>query len=374
MPGVYIHIPFCKQACSYCNFHFSTSLSKKDAVLKSIVHEIKLQTQFPKGQMISSIYFGGGTPSLLSENDLFFLFEALHTQFRFDENIEITLEANPDDISQKNCLVWKKAGINRLSIGIQSFHDHHLKFMNRAHNAKESLDALSIVQSCGFDNVSCDLIFGIPASNQNEIEADLGIFQKYKIPHISAYALTLEEKTKWHHEVLKGRAPLPDDNTMESQFYFVMDYLHAHGYSQYEISNYALPGKEAVHNSRYWQGDTYLGLGPSAHSFTGKSRRWNVANNSLYLTGIDMGLIPFEEEILSSEDKYNEYVMTGLRTVRGVEKNVLQTDYPEFLDYFLHQVEEWIKSGHILKEKNHWILTRSGKILADKIASELFRV
>jgi oxygen-independent coproporphyrinogen-3 oxidase len=334
--------------------------------------EIHGQCQFPKGQEITSIYFGGGTPSLLNENDLDKLLSALKENFTWHPDIEFTLEANPDDIDTAHCRMWKKKGINRLSIGIQSFSEKHLMFMNRAHSKKQAMECIDIVQDEGFYNLTCDVIYGLPDSASVELEKDIEYLIHKNIPHISAYALTVEEKTLLHHQVKTKVVAEPDENIMEEQFFLLMDLLTSRGYEHYEISNFAKPGFHARHNSQYWQGDTYLGIGPSAHSFDGKVRRWNISNNALYMKSVQLGTISCEKETLHTDDQYNEYVMTGLRTIWGVNQEKLRVFGPSYEEYFLKGVNEFIQRGQIVKLGNTWTLTREGKLFADRIASQLF--
>lgn len=343
-------------------------------MIAAICQEMTLQTQYSRGMVITSIYLGGGTPSLLNEEELSILFEKLRLLFTWENDIEITLEANPDDISKEKCRLWKKTGINRLSIGIQSFWDRHLSFMRRAHTGQEAKNSISIAQDSGFENLSCDIIFGIPDSTSEEIEHDLVFFKEAKIPHISAYALTLEEKTIWHKLVRSGKSLLPSEVKMEEQFYQVFNILHQNGYEQYEISNYALPGFEAVHNTRYWMGDQYIGLGPSAHSYDGVRRRWNISNNTLYITAIERGTIPYEEEILSEKDVYNEMIMVRLRTKWGVDLSSIQKMGHQYFTYFNNKINTWQQKGMVIFREDSWILSNQGKIFADAIASDLFMI
>lgn len=343
-------------------------------MIAAICQEMTLQTQYSRGMVITSIYLGGGTPSLLNEEELSILFEKLRLLFTWENDIEITLEANPDDISKEKCRLWKKTGINRLSIGIQSFWDRHLSFMRRAHTGQEAKNSISIAQDSGFENLSCDIIFGIPDSTSEEIEHDLVFFKEAKIPHISAYALTLEEKTIWHKLVRSGKSLLPSEVKMEEQFYHVFNILHQNGYEQYEISNYALPGFEAVHNTRYWMGDQYIGLGPSAHSYDGVRRRWNISNNTLYITAIERGTIPYEEEILSEKDVYNEMIMVRLRTKWGVDLSSIQKMGHQYFTYFNNKINTWQQKGMVIFREDSWILSNQGKIFADAIASDLFMI
>ncbi|MFZ1706008.1 MAG: radical SAM family heme chaperone HemW [Saprospiraceae bacterium] len=374
MPGVYIHIPFCKQACTYCNFHFSTSLQQKTALIEALCLEMSLQSGFFATKNITSIYFGGGTPSILDKDDLQKLFDTLGFIFTWDKGIEITLEANPDDITEEKTKLWFSFGINRLSIGIQSFHESELAFMFRAHNRQQALKSIDIAQEHGFSNITCDLIYGVPESNLMSWEKNIDLLIDKNIPHISAYALTVEPKTVLHHNIKhKKIAPL-NDQMAEEQFLFLMKKLSNAGFDHYEISNFGKPGHHAVHNTRYWLGDYYLGLGPSAHSYKDNKRLWNVANNAKYIQSIKEGVIPNETEILSQNEQYNEYVMTGLRTMWGIDEAQISNMGKSFIDYFMQNIQTYIDSGHVVKNKRIYTLSLHGKLWADSIASDLFLV
>jgi oxygen-independent coproporphyrinogen-3 oxidase len=374
MPGVYIHIPFCKQACSYCNFHFSTNLSLKKKLVKSICEELRLQADFLPDKLLTSVYFGGGTPSLLDEEDLEKIFENLGQHFKWDDATEITLEANPDDITDDICKLWKKAGINRLSIGIQSFSEEELIFMNRAHNVKQAENSIKTAQIHGLTNLTCDLIYGVPGSTLQSLEKNIKILTDKGIPHISAYALTVEKKTLLSHQIKNKIVSAPDDKMTEQQYIFLMRALESFGFEHYEISNFALPGNMAIHNTSYWKGENYIGIGPSAHSYHQNTRFWNVSNNALYIKSIEQGIIPFEKEILSKADRYNEYIMTGLRTSFGVLQEKIATIDEEFSNYFVQQVKKHEDSGFVLEKNKVFTLSQKGKLFADRIASDLFWV
>lgn len=374
MPGVYIHVPFCKQACSYCNFHFSTSLKWKKPLVDALCKEIEMRAGFFKTKDITSIYFGGGTPSLLDEDDLVKIFKTLSNHFLWKDNTEITLEANPDDINREKCSVWSGFGINRLSIGIQSFHENELIFMNRAHNTTQALQCIDIAQDSGYSNLTCDLIYGIPGSTLEGWEKNIQILLQKNIPHISAYALTVENKTLYFKQIQKNIFPPPDDRAVEEQFNVLMAQLSASGYLHYEISNFAMPDSLAKHNTNYWLGDKYLGIGPSAHSYTGDKRMWNINNNVIYIKNIQENNLCFESENLTPENKYNEYIMTGLRTMWGVETAKIGNLGISFLDYFLNHIQPYITSGQVIKKNNVYRLSQQGKLFADRIASELFLV
>lgn len=374
MSGVYIHIPFCKQACTYCNFHFSTSLKYKDSLISAINKEIKYQQSFFQKNELTSIYFGGGSPSLLNEHDLDLIFEALAASFVWDKDIEITLEANPDDITKKMCDLWKKCGINRLSIGIQSFLEKDLKWMNRAHSADQASFCIPLVQDKGFQNLTCDLIYGIPDSDMAQWEKNIQKLLNFDIPHISSYALTVEEKTLLHHQVQNNKIKPADEKLVEQQFLFLVQKLENEGFDHYEISNFGRPGHYAVHNTSYWKGFPYLGIGPSAHSYQAGTRYWNVANNALYIKDIESGILPQESEVLSPADQYNEYVMTSLRTMWGVETKTLMGNHLAFAEWFLKQIKIPLERGLVENKKDTYILTNQGKLFADGVASDLFYI
>jgi len=378
LPGIYIHIPFCKQACNYCNFHFSTSLKQKDDLIGALVKEITLTPSLllhEKGEraIISTLYFGGGTPSILTADDLKKIFGALHKRFVFVSDIEITLEANPDDITDSKLHEWKAVGINRLSVGIQSFLEDELKWMNRAHTATESLVCIDKIKAAGFTNFSVDLIYGSPLLSDADWERNVKTVIEKNIPHISCYALTVEPKTALDKMIaLKKKAPV-DAEKQAQQFLLLIDWMQKAGYEHYEISNFAKPGLRSKHNSSYWSGLTYYGFGPSAHSFDGKSRRWNVANNALYIQSLQKNTIPFKEEILTEKQQLNEYIMTALRTMEGISISYINTKFGEKESYKLiaasHKYEN---TGKIKIENEKIILTTEGKLFADGIAADLF--
>jgi oxygen-independent coproporphyrinogen III oxidase len=370
---IYIHIPFCKQACHYCDFHFSTNLVQKEKMVESICQEIELKKKYLLHNSLESIYFGGGTPSLLTENDLEKIFQTIRSNFTISENAEITLEANPDDLSVINLAVFKKVGINRLSIGIQSFNENHLKFMNRAHNANEALNCVKYAQNAGFTNISIDLIYSIPSENHDILKQDLEIATKLGVNHISAYCLTIEPKTTFGYWVkTKKMAPM-DDNFASEQFEILVNSLAKNGFQQYEISNFARNNQISKHNSNYWFGTNYLGIGPSAHSFNGKSRQFNIANNSLYIKGIENCNPNFEIEILSEKDKTNEYLMTSLRTIWGTNLSKLhKISKGKFIAQNNEVLNKYIDKKWLLFSENTLKLSEKGKYFADLIASDLF--
>ncbi len=375
MAGIYIHIPFCKQACTYCNFHFSTSLQQKGNVIHALNKEISLTPYFDQAdEVIETIYIGGGTPSLLSTDELKSIFETLRHKFRISADAEITLEANPDDINATILNQWLFLGINRLSLGIQSFSSEELIWMNRAHNAAESINSIKMIQDAGFTNFSVDLIYGSPLSTDNDLKKNLAIIFKNQIPHISCYALTVEPKTVLHKMINSNRSLPVDAEKQANQFLLLMDQMKEHGYDHYEISNYAKPGMRSVHNSSYWQGKPYYGFGPSAHSFNGNNiRRWNISNNSLYVQSILKDQLNFEEEILTETEQINEYIMTSVRTGEGIDLAYINKKFgSSFYDILISGSTKFITTEKLKKENENLILTTAGKLFADGIAADLF--
>ena len=374
MAGIYIHIPFCKQACHYCNFHFSTSLRHRDEMVTAICKEIDLQKDFLTNKNLTTIYFGGGTPSLLETSEINQILERLSKNYSWENNIEITLEANPDDITTEKISKLRAGGVNRLSIGIQSFIDSELLASNRAHNSDESLKAVQICQDAGIDNLSIDIIYGMPGSTQDSWQYNIDKALELDVDHISSYALTVEPKTFLDHMVKKGRILLPKEMEVNKQYLQLIHSLTTAGYDHYEISNFAKPSKYAVHNTNYWMSVPYLGLGPSAHSYQPTFRQWNINNNAKYIKSISKGVIPSEREQTKYADQFNEYIMTRLRTMWGVDLNELNNRFSSELNNVQKNIAKYIKSQHVLLEDNHYRLTPKGKLLADGIASDLFLV
>lgn len=382
MAGIYFHIPFCSKACHYCNFHFSTSLHRKPEVLQAMLQQLQ-QRQLPTGVAlpthISSIYFGGGTPSLLSAAELAQLLAAVRQQFAVSADAEITLEANPDDIDAARLEQWLAMGINRLSMGVQSFHDDDLRWMNRAHRASQSLAAIHAARAAGFHNFSIDLIYGVPGMSMERWQHNVEQAMALQVPHLSCYALTVEEKTALHHFVQKGKVAPMDDALQARHFEALMQWTAAQGYEHYEISNYALPGNRSRHNSSYWQGQPYWGIGPSAHSFDGQHTRWwNIANNSEYIRLLQAGAPAYEVEVLSPVQRMNETIMTLLRTSEGLPV-ALEVQQIGGYTYPAHQwasakdyLHEFMQHGWVTLHRNMLQLTNSGKLYADHIASALF--
>ena len=372
MSGIYIHIPFCRKACHYCNFHFSTTHHQIEPMMAAIEKEAVLQKDY-LSEPIETIYFGGGTPSLLSIHQLQKVMEILQSEYQIAVNAEITIETNPDDFEEEKLEAWKKMGINRLSIGIQSFFEADLQWMNRAHNASQADSCIRMAKDAGFDNITIDLIYGTPTLTDEAWKENVDKALSLGIDHISCYALTVEPKTGLEKMIQQKKIEAVDPDKQARHFSLLMQWLAEAGFDHYEISNFSKPGKKSKHNSNYWNGVDYLGLGPSAHSFNGRSRQWNIANNALYIQSLAKDQVPFELEILSSMEQLNEYIMTSLRTMEGLS---LETVSRKWSEKELHQIIEIaqkpILQGYmILKDKN-LILTNAGKLMADGIASDLF--
>lgn len=373
MAGIYFHIPFCKKACHYCNFFFTTSTRFREKLVPALIEEMDLRPKYIAGQRIHSIYFGGGTPSVLPASDIQRLIHAVHDRYEVDENVEITIEANPDDLTHDYLLSLRDTEINRLSIGIQSFHDAELKWMNRAHDAKEAQQSLELCKKLNFDRFSLDLIFGIPKSNDERWMKNMKKALSFEPDHVSCYALTVEEKTAYHKHISQGKSLAPADELTERQFYQCHDYLEEHGYEHYEISNYSLPGARSKHNSSYWSGTPYLGLGPAAHSFDGINRGWNVAHMVQYLDGIENKTSPFTVEKLSVVDRYNEYVMTSIRRIEGISIPLIESNHKPLASHFKESLQS-IAPEYIIKDKDTVRLSRQGLLFADFVGSMLFKV
>ncbi len=371
MAGLYIHIPFCKKACNYCDFHFSTQLNNKSDLIKAICKEIKIKKNYLKDNLLTSIYFGGGTPSLLTENELDEIFNFIKQNFIFENNIEITFEANPDDINLNNLKAWQKNGVNRLSIGLQSFNNEELLWMNRAHNAQESERSVKLAQDIGFKNITIDLIFGSKFQTLQSWENTLQKAINLNTQHISSYNLTIEQKTVLGLKHSKGQEPAISDDLSGKQFILMTDILKAAKFIHYEISNFGKESYFAIHNSNYWLGKHYIGIGPSAHSYNGETRQWNIKNNSQYISKLNNDETFFEIEKLTSQNKYNEYVLTRLRTIWGCNIKEIETLFGKKIG--LHFLNEIKKQINFIEEKNGiFILNAKGKLLADGIAADLF--
>lgn len=373
MAGIYLHIPFCKKACHYCNFHFSTSLQLRGDMVDAIAAEAVLQRGYLQGQPISTVYFGGGTPSLVGPGAIQRLLDTLRAHYNVLPDAEITLEANPDDLTPDSLRAFRATGVNRLSIGVQSFFEEDLKWMNRAHHAAQSVDCLKEARAAGFSNFSIDLIYGGPTLTDERWEANIRQAIDLNIPHLSCYALTVEPGTALDHFIQHHKIPPIDPDRAAKHFGILMEALEKAGYEHYEISNFALPGMRSRHNSSYWQGKHYLGLGPSAHSFNGASRQWNVANNPLYIQSIKKETVPFEIEMLSPSMTLNEHIMISLRTEAGCGLAAVEERFgADKRSQLLAASREFIRKGWMQQTDDRLTLTREGKFFADGIAAALF--
>lgn len=373
---IYFHIPFCKQACHYCDFHFSTSLKYKEDILTAMHKELELRAHYLEDKNISSIYFGGGTPSILEAADIQKLIDKVDKLFNIENNAEITLEANPDDLNNEKIVDLRKTSINRFSIGIQSFFEEDLKWMNRAHNAQEADSSIKRVQDADYQNITCDLIYGYPLLSNEKWNFNMQKLIELEIPHISSYNMTVESKTALAHFIKQGITKPISDAQGEEQMIMLIETLTSNNYQHYEISNFAKEGHYAKHNTNYWKGKQYLGIGPSAHSYNGNSRSWNINNNAKYSQGINNGHPTLEEENLTVEDRFNEYIMTSLRTVWGVNIQKIEKDFGyDYVQHFKKEIEPFLNSGEVEIQKDQaYILTSKGKLIADRIASDLFIV
>ena len=374
MSNLYFHYPFCKQACHYCNFHFSTNSKNKDTLWETMKMELVLRFK-EISEPIESIYFGGGSPSLLSPKAIEDLIKLIKLHFKLEDHLEVTLEVNPDDVTADYLSGLKKAGINRLSLGVQSFIDKVLVLMNRAHNNSQSLNALEIISKT-FTNYSLDLIYGMPYSSLAEWEENLETALGFNPPHISAYALTVEEKTALYHNVKKGEVVLLPEEAVEKQYQLMVQKLESLGYINYEFSNFGKPEFFSRNNQNYWQGKSYVGIGPAAHSFDGKNiRKWNASNNQLYINSIKEGKLPFEEEQLTLKDRYNEYLMTGLRTTHGNSLLHVQENFGDRYGMYLEeQAARHLSENFFFWDGDHLKVTAKAKFLTDGLASDLFMV
>lgn len=373
MASLYIHIPFCKQACNYCNFHFSTQLQYAAEMINSITLEMKLRKHELPDEPLQSIYVGGGTPSILGDVLLHQLFNDIYTTFKVEPNAEITIESNPDDITPEKLNAIKQTPVNRFSMGVQSFFDEDLKWMNRAHKANEAEKSIKLIQDFGFNKISIDLIYGGPTLSNENWTKNLSKINELGLNHVSAYCLTVEPQTALHHHINKGKLPALDEEKAAEQFNMMIEQLGSFGFEQYEISNFARNKEYAVHNTSYWQNKPYLGVGPSAHSFNGNQRSWNIANNQLYMKQLTQHILPLEIEMLTNNNRINEYIMTGLRTIWGCNWQEIKSRFGEdYYKYLKLKIEPYIKQKQIVDNGTAFKLTTNARILADGIASDLF--
>lgn len=372
MAGIYIHIPFCKKACHYCNFHFSTNLKEVDKMVNAIIKEIDFRFSYLEEQSLDSIYFGGGTPSILDQKHFDLLFSKIEEKFKIKPSAEITLEANPDDLNAGKLKILKNSRVNRLSIGIQSFDSEDLKWMNRSHNAEQAYQSIIKAKEHGFDQLNIDLIFGGLTTTMDKWKSNLEIAAKFDLPHISCYGLTIEERTALHSFIQKEKMSPPDEEIAVEQYLYLMEFADRVGWEHYEISNFCKNGHRAVHNTSYWEGKPYAGFGPSAHSFNGISRQWNISNNVGYIKILDsslsledLGKNLFQMESLSSKNQYNESIMLGLRQKAGVEKGIFKPQFYKQLDF-------WVQKGILIEENGRVFLSTQGKLIADQVIADLF--
>lgn len=373
MAGIYIHIPFCKQKCSYCAFHFSTNLSYIDRMVNAISKEIDLRKNELNTAKIKTIYLGGGTPSLLTTSHLEHLFQALDMAFDLSEVEEVTLESNPDDITAEKIQHWKKLGVNRLSIGIQSFDTVDLSWMNRAHTIEQGVSSILLAQENGISNLTVDLMYGLPNLSLDRWKQQIQKVIEMGVQHISAYCLTIEERTALYKQVEKEELIPSDQDLQNEQFDTLVEILTSNGFLHYEISNFGKPDFIAIHNTNYWNGSYYLGIGPSAHSFDGQNRKWNISNNHTYMNALEKEELPQEVEKLTPQNRFNELLMTGLRTMWGVDLEKLHEIFP-LSPSFHKKTEAYIQQGWMKKENYHLLLTQAGKHIADTIAEDLFEI
>ena len=372
MAGLYLHIPFCKQACHYCNFHFSTNQKHKKDLIEALCKELQLRAKELKSVPLESIYFGGGTPSLLTLEDLSLIFQAIEMYYSVEPSAEITLEANPDDLTASNIKMLSKTKINRLSIGIQSFFEEDLQEMNRAHNAKEAIECLKIAQR-HFYNISIDLMYGMPQMSAERWRENLKIALDLEIKHLSCYALTVEPKTALEHFIKTAKHPPMNDGLAAAHFQVLIEDTNKAGLIHYEVCSFGTPDTFSKHNTSYWLGKPYLGVGPSAHSFDGKKRSWNVSNNNTYIKTLEQDQLPLTEELLTPENRFNEYLMTGLRTMWGVSLSKIEEKFGiEFKNQLLKNAQKQLNSKTLVMEDDVLKTTIKGKFLCDGIASDLF--
>jgi oxygen-independent coproporphyrinogen-3 oxidase len=372
--GLYIHIPYCKRKCSYCNFYFSTNLSTKGGLLQALTKEIEMRAEEASPLAIQTIYLGGGTPSLMNVVELASLFNVIKSKYQIDPEAEITLEANPDDLTRDYLNQLTDLGINRLSIGVQSFFDADLSWMNRAHVAKQSHESIELTIKSNIKNFSIDLIYGLPGSNPDSWIKNLNIIRDYEVPHLSCYALTIEERTALSHRVKEKSLIIPEDSNTIEQMDALLDFCESNQYEAYEISNFAKEGFRSKHNSSYWKGIPYFGFGPAAHSYNNGIRRWNIANNALYIQTIEQNLPYYETETLSLKNQCNEYLMLQLRRIEGIDESYLLNQYEDYFPEIKSALQKQIDMGNIQIQNSNFILTRQGKHIADEVSAGLFVV
>ncbi len=372
---LYLHIPFCHKACHYCDFHFSTNVALKSDLVNAICQEIKLQKDYLGNKYLKTIYFGGGTPSLLTAKELEQIFHTVHQNFSVETEAEITLEANPEDLTPSYLTAIKSIGINRLSIGIQSFREENLRFLNRSHSLEQATNCISSAQKIGIDNISIDLIYGIPGNDLPDLASDIQKAVDTNVSHISAYSLTIEPKTVFGQQKKKGVFKELPESIQSQNFSFTRKLLAEKGFEAYETSNFAKNERYSQHNTGYWNQESYLGVGPSAHSFNQESRQWNIAKNGLYMKSILADKIPAEIEILTEANKINEYMMTRLRTKWGIEWSKIEKTFAKLnVEIPMDLIRNWQQNDWAYISREHLILTETGALMADKLAADLFIV
>lgn len=373
MSGIYFHIPYCKKACHYCDFHFSTNLSTRDRVLNAMNIELERRKEYlQKDDPVQTIYFGGGTPSVLRKQELEFLFNTIHKNYIVDPKAEISFEVNPDDVTSENIRDWKQLGINRISIGIQSFQDEQLQAMNRSHTSDGAHKALKMLRDAGFENITADLMYGLSNDSIERLVKDLDLLLEYNIPHLSTYCLTIEEKTVYGSWYENGKLIPADDDLSVSQYNYIISTLQKKGFIHYEISNFGKPGYLSRHNSNYWKGSHYLGIGPGAHSFNGVSRQYNKEHNVFYADDIEHRKDSFTLEMLDLKTRLNEYLLTSIRTIWGVDLKRIEMEFGTYFEQFCSPIEGLVNSGLLEKKDGHIFLTSKGKHFSDRITQELF--
>jgi len=372
MAGIYLHIPFCKRKCHYCDFYSTTNIELADNLINAIKSEIKIRYSYLSNEKIESIYFGGGSPSMLSISQVEILINEIKKYFVVDSNSEITFECNPDDLSFTYLKCLKELGINRISIGIQSFNDEVLEFLNRRHNSKGGIDAICWAKDAGFDNISIDLMFGIPGMSNEVYKESLMKAINFKTKHISAYHLNIEPNTLLYKKLAKGLIKNIDEEISLNQFELTIDKLKENGYKHYEISNYALNGYESKHNWLYWSNGKYIGIGPSAHSYNGESRQWNINNTSKYINSISNNANFFDIEVLTDSNKFNEYILTSLRTSKGLSVEYVHNNFDECVyNHFIKILYKFINEGYIVSDKDgNWIINKRGIFILDLIVQK----
>ena len=375
MAGIYVHIPFCSQACHYCDFHFSTSLKYKQRIINAINKELIMQKHYLESQLIQTIYFGGGTPSLIGSMSLELILETIHHNYKLMQNTEITIEANPEDINQETILSWSTMGFNRVSLGVQSFRDQDLKYMNRIHNSIQARRAIRLLQESAINNLNVDLIYGYPELDNFAWESNLDTVISLKVPHLSCYCMTIEPKTPLYDFIKKGKHKKLNSGQGNEQFLIARKKLISSGYEHYEISNFAKPGYASLHNNNYWNKTHYLGVGPSAHSFNGISRQWNIKNNHVYCKKIEDKDSYYEFEILSNKNQINEYILTQIRTSVGMDIKYFKNNMDD-IDFVNFKIEiSKLEAEKLLKiNGSSIVLTELGMLISDSISENLFLI